>query len=86
MPGMDGYTMAELMRGTQKGWNRALKDKGPNAAAKKVKKYCPIVAITAHRDNDYNPLQIKKAKLNETVFKPVGLVEITALLKTYYFN
>lgn len=86
MPGMDGYKMAELMRGTQKSWNRALKSRGDNGKAKVTKKYCPIVAITAHRETNVDPIVVKKAKLNQIAEKPIGLAEITALLKKYYFK
>ena len=86
MPVMDGYRMAELMRGTQRSWNRALKTRGDNGRAKVTKKYCPIIAITAHRENNVDPVVVRKAMLNQIALKPIGLVEITAILKKYYFK
>jgi len=71
------------MRATENTWFEALAKQGRTGEAK-AKKACPIVAVTAHQDDDDS--KYEEAGIDEICHKPLGIVEAQYLVKKYFFS
>ena len=84
MPKMDGKKFATCVRKTERYWTDLLIRKGGHRKAKAEQDMVPIIAITAHRDQNMD--HYNDAGINDVFEKPVGLNEISQILKQHYFK
>ena len=69
---MDGCQLAKLILATQSAWKNILKKDDNIHRAFKSRSTCPVVAITASKDDSTKTLA-EKAGIKKVLYKPVDI-------------
>ena len=81
MPGMDGFAVAQVIYSAQNMFRDNIK-KNQYYGLIKVKKDCPVVAVTAYTDQN-TIKQAEEAGMNIVLHKPVSLDRLTQVVRLF---
>ena len=84
MPEMDGYELARQILALQKGWRDQI-ILTQTLGGIKMKRECPVVAVTAFTDESVRKKSIKIG-MKSVINKPVQFDQLKSILEEFYFD
>jgi CheY-like chemotaxis protein len=78
---MDGFEVCTRILATQNAWFDSMKKEG-NLRKFKARKFCPVVAVTAHCDDSVQR-RASKVGMKCVINKPVSMESLVGVIKQY---